>query len=170
MRAGLLLVSCSSLLLAGVLGFGKEDAKPVNKLTPLAVSILNKATVFELYSLDFEVRDEKAPAGFHGFKVLGKVSITDAEVREKLLSALQDGIAKSDGMGVFCFDPRHGIRAKFEDLTAELVICFECHQIEVFTNGKRTVFTTGDPQKIFDEVLKKAGIPLPKPAKGKPKA
>ncbi len=127
MRPRLLLLSCSALLLACVLGFGKEDAKPVKKLTPLAVSILNKAQVFELYSLDFEVRDEKPPAGFHGFKVLGKVTITDADVREKVLSALQDGITKSGGMGSFCFDPRHGIRAKFDDLTAELVICFECH-------------------------------------------
>ena len=167
MRPRTLLFGFSGLLLIAVLGCGNEGKDPErpNKLAEAAVSILKKGTVFELHSLDPAIVPSKEVKGFDGYTSLGKTIITDAKVREKLLSALLDGIAKSDGSGAFCFEPRHGIRAKLDDQTVELLICFECLQIHVsYTDGHQEVLTTGDPQKIFDEVLKKADVPLPKPA------
>lgn len=110
------------------------DKKP-NKLPADVQAILNKADTFELYSLDPERSRNKKDAGgadFRGWTILGKTAVKDAETRKRLVTALYDGIAKSDGSGARCFDPRHGIRASAEGKSVDLVICFECSWVYVF--------------------------------------
>jgi hypothetical protein len=56
---------------------------------------------------------------------------------------------------------------KGDGKTVDLVICFQCFSVQVFVDGKRQegFLTTGDPQEVFDSVLKAAGVKLPKQAK-----
>lgn len=102
---------------------------------------------------------------FHGHTVLGETEIRDAKDRAELLRALYDGIATADGAAPACFNPRHGLRATHRDRTVELVICFECTQIEVHDGRgrERGVRTAREPQPVLDRLLTKAGVPLADP-------
>jgi hypothetical protein len=143
--------------------------KPENKLSADVKEILEKAGRLELLSLDPAVERMKGKEGFHGWKILGKTPVKDAAVRKEIVTALDKGIAESDGNGAKCFDPRHGIRVQRDGKTVELVICFECGWIYVFQGDKEerqgVAVTTGKPQAVFDKVLKEAEVPLPKPGK-----
>src|SRR5262249_1492526 len=124
-------------------------------------AVLEKADTLELVSL--EPVEEKSDKGLHGWKVLGKTELKDAEVRKKVLAALQKGISDSDGKAARCFIPRHALLAKQSDKSVDLIICFECAQVQIFT-GKDDkpggVTVTKSPEATFDEVLKAAGVPL----------
>src|SRR5262245_44192703 len=134
-----------------------------NKLSDDAKAILEQADQFELYSLDPEQTKEKPKDTFHGWKVLGKTTVKEKADRGKLMESLQKGIKDNDGTVAACFNPRHGLKATKGDKTVELVICFECYQVEVWLGENRdSVLVTRSPQPAFDKVLKDAKVPLPK--------
>jgi hypothetical protein len=146
-------------------GVGKAVGAKGNKLPDAARAILARAEQLELLSLD-PTRREKPKDGFHGWEVLGKTVLKDKDMR-KVLAAVEQGIARSDGSAARCFIPRHGIRASHGKRTVDLVICFECLQIQVYldnTQGK-TVLTTDAPQDLLNRVLMKAKVPLAPPRK-----
>ena len=129
-----------------------------------AKAALEKATEWELYSLDPSRLKEPPEDNFHGWKVLGKTTVKDAETRKKLLAALDKGAKDNDGTVAGCFNPRHGIRVKAGDTTIDLVICFECFSASVFAGDERSgsFLTTASPQPALDKVLTDAKVPLPK--------
>ena len=133
--------------------------------------ILRKADHFTLLSLDPGLRRKTRPSAsleepFHGYRVLGRVDITDDKERAQLLNALYRGVEHFDENGVrACFLPRHGIRATLPGHTVDLVICFQCWQMVIFGSDVPNLLTTDSPRSTFDEALKKAGIqiePLPR--------
>jgi hypothetical protein len=144
-------------------------AQEGNRLEPRLNKILDGAVTLEFYSLDPTPRKEKPQDDFHGWKVLGKTVVKSKATRSQLLEALRQGIADNTGIAAACFNPRHGIRAKADGKTLDLVICFECLSIQIFLDDKRTSVLTADtPQETFDKILKAAGVPLPpKPKDGK---
>ena len=136
-----------------------------NKIPDDLQALLEKADQFELLSLSPEEPKEKPKDGFHGWQVLGKTSVKDAETRKKLVAALQKGVAENDGTVARCFNPRHGIRVTQDGKTADFVICFECYQVKAFAADKPASFlVTRSPQPAFDAVLTEAKVPLPQPA------
>lgn len=146
------------VLLTGLVLVGGSRASEIPADVKAA---LEKAGEWELYSLQpIEVTDKDA---FHGWKVLGKTAVKDADTRKALLAALDKGAKDNDGSVAKCFNPRHGIRIKAGDQTIDLVICFECFQAVVFTGDKHTgkFLTTASPQPALDKVLTDAKIPLP---------
>lgn len=134
-----------------------------NKLPESARKVLENATEFELYSIDF-AHPDKEKTGFHDLKVVGKTTVKDADVRKKLVAEFVKGL---DGTPFpsKCFNPRHGIRATHDGKTVDLVICFECAQFDVYgTDGaepKRLLIGKG-PEPAFDKVLQDAGVAKPK--------
>jgi hypothetical protein len=125
--------------------------------------ILSKATEVSLVSLEPSEKANKDNA-LHGWKVLGQTSLKDAEIRKKLLATLEKGIADTGNVGIKCFDPRHAIRAKHDGKTVDLLICFECGWVYTYVDGKKTAQIIFDRvgQKVFDDVLRKADVPLAK--------
>src|SRR5262249_43121519 len=143
---------------------------PKNRIPEVAERLLDKAETFELYSLNPDRRaaqNVEARDGFHGWRVLGKTEVKGEAERKRLTDALRLGAEDNFGMAAACFNPRHGLRLKGGDRTVDLVICFECLQVQVFVDGagEKGFLTTGEPQKDFDAALKAAGVRLPKPAK-----
>jgi len=135
-----------------------------NKLPAAAQAILDKAEQLELYSLEPMPGQEKAPDGFHGWKVLGKTEVKQADTRKKILSALNRGIAENTGKVAACFRPRHGIRASHEGKSVDLVICFECYSLRVYVGDQEgTVLVTDSPAPTLNAVLREAKVPLPPP-------
>jgi hypothetical protein len=150
----------------------ENQITPHNRIPEAVERLFDKAETFELYSLDPERKigkDGKVIAvkdGFHGWQVLGKTEVKDEAQRKRLADALRLGAEDNFGMAANCFNPRHGLRLKGADHTVDLVICFECLQVEVFVDGERTkgFLTTDEPQKPFDAALKAASVKLPQAA------
>jgi hypothetical protein len=133
------------------------------KQLPASVQeVLKKADQVELLSLDPDPK-QGADGDFHNWKVLGRTTVKDREAREKVVAAVVKGVKENTGGAAKCFEPRHGLVATHQGKRVELVICFACSQIHVYENGKRlpTVLTNESASPTLNEVLKKAGVPLP---------
>jgi hypothetical protein len=143
---------------------GKE-----NKIPDGARVILEKAEQIELLSLDPTPPKEKLKDAFHGWNVLGKTVVKDAETCKKLVATLKKGVEENDGRVAKCFNPRHGIRAVYDGKTADFVICFECLQGHTYLGDKEVeaFLITDSPAAGFDKVLKDAKVPLPEKPKNK---
>jgi hypothetical protein len=153
-------VLVTATLLFGAIAFAKEKKAEVD---PVAAVVA--ASEIELYSLDpsFGGRQEE---GFHGWKILGKTTIKDAEPRKALAAAFKKGVEDNEGVVAGCFIPRHGIRVKYDGKTVDLVICFQCYSFQHFVDDKQGKGgpMTPSPQPLFNKVLTDAKVPLPKPA------
>ena len=144
-----------------ILAIASRIASAQSRPTALSADVattLHRAETFELLSLS----GEQDATGWHGYKLLGKIAVSAVDVQTRLVSALESGIAKSTGPGARGFVPRHGIHAVSGGKTVDLLICFECSWVRVFSGGVETpaaVVTTNDPQPVFDQVLQAAKVP-----------
>ena len=169
----------ASSLLAGVLSVTAtlltvsafaESESPLrsapNFLPPHVERVLTEGE-FELLSLYPYVLTDKQRRRlqgklFHGYRVLGRVKIQKSPRRDELLRALRQAVANSRGLYIYCFDPRHGIRASLGGQTVDLAICFECEMIRIYPSGDPLANTDATAQPAFDAALKNAGVPLGK--------
>jgi hypothetical protein len=141
---------------------GATDAPNPHEIPATAKAILEQAEEFELLSLDPKdwpsVKD-----GFHGCRVLGKVTITDAKLRQQLVQAFEQGVTEYKGSGVKCNFPRHGIRVTYQGKTVDFLICFQCAHVGIFVDGQQQHLLVGpSPRDAFNKVLAEAKIPLAK--------
>ena len=137
-----------------------------NFLPPHVERVLAKGE-FELLSLDPYVLTDKQRRRlrtklFHGYRVLGRLKVPKGPQRDQLLQALHKAIADSRGVYIYCFDPRHAIRASIGAETVDLAICFECEMIRIYPSGEPLANTDSTAQPAFDAALKNAGVPLGK--------
>jgi hypothetical protein len=165
-RTSSVLLPFLTLLVAAAIAAMTRAAEK-NQIPEDLRAVLEKGEQFELLSLSPELLKEKPKDAFHGWKVLGKTTLKDAEARQKLVAALQKGAKENVGNVKECFNPRHGIRVTHEGKTTDLVICFECFQVQVYRGEKQGngFPTTGSPQAAFDGALKEAKVPLPEKPK-----
>ena len=99
---------------------------------------------------------------FQHLRVLGKAAITDATTRLRLVESLKDGIAHNDGRQAKCFNPRHALQATRKGKSVDLLICFECHGLEVIIDSTRQFSVLGPtPEKTFEAARIAAGLPAP---------
>ena len=101
--------------------------------------------------------------------MLGKTTLKGAEART-LVEAFDGGVREFQGGPARCFSPRHGIRAVHDGKTADFIICFECAQVRVNVDGKEAqgFLISDSPATVFNALLTKAGVALPKPPAGLP--
>jgi len=133
-----------------------------NPVPEAVARALEKADTAELYSLDPDPRRDKDGGGFHGWKVLGKTEVKGEAARKELLGALRRSADENELGPALCFNPRHGLRLTAGGKAVDLVICFECLQVEVYDGADKAkgFLVTADPQPAFDRVLTAAGVPL----------
>ena len=150
-----LVLASASILILGC-GTGNSLPSPADKA-------LSRSASFELLSLDPDPRAEKIDGkGFHGWNVLGDMTIKSSDARAKLVATFKAGVAENDGKVADCFNPRHGIKVTDDGKTHEFVICFECYQVQWYIDGQKTegFLITDSPQPTFDQVLNDANITL----------
>lgn len=162
------LLASVSLITFGI-SANTADKEQHNKIPDKARLILEKAEEIELLSIDPVRPVEKPKNDFHGWKVLGKTVVKDAEARKKLVAAFKKGIAENKGEAALCFNPRHGIRASHDGKTADFLICFECFHGHTYVGEKKMegFLITNSPEAVFDKVLKDAKVPLAEKPKRK---
>jgi hypothetical protein len=161
----LLLIASSAIVIGGfVVSF---RAWNMRRLPAEVAAVLRSADTIELLSIQPGIRRGEIDEGddrpkFHSWPVLGQTELKNGADRERLYDALCAGVASNPGMVAGCFNPRHGIRAEHDGHTTELVICFECMSLQAFHDGQQleSVLITADPQSVFDDILKAAGIEL----------
>jgi hypothetical protein len=125
-----------------------------NTIPDDANAILEHAEQIALYSLK--------PEGLSKWNELGKTVVKDAETRKRLIAEFKTGVEESIGVGALCFNPRHMIKATYNGKSVEMVICFECMQVQVRLGDKeaKTIYIAQGPEAFFDKVLKDAGVEL----------
>jgi len=84
---------------------------------------------FEVLALVCEREPKAGEETFHGYPVTKKIAVTGEE-RSKLVLAIYKDVADGEGAAK-CFDPHHAVHATKDGKTVDLVICFQCHQIEI---------------------------------------
>src|SRR5688500_3924625 len=125
LRQTILVVIVALLFFTGCQGNG-------NDIPAGTLAALQQGDGYELLSLDPRELDEPPPDHFHGWRVLGRTTITDPATRKKLNEALRKGARENTGMAAACFNPRHGIHVVHNGKAYDLVICFECLSVMGF--------------------------------------
>lgn len=135
------------------------------KLPSHITETLNAAKSFELISLNPDRSVPNPKRSFHGWPALGSTMITLSETKEKIINGLQKAAAEADWESqIFCFNPRHGIRAVVNSKTLELVICFECLQLQAYFDGrKQEVPITEELEGYLNRTLRAAAVTMPPP-------
>jgi hypothetical protein len=125
-------------------------------------NFMEAAGEFEVLAL-VPTPDKKNDGAFHDYPYVGKTVVKDAETRKALVAALKQGIEESDGSAEKGFKPGYGLRIAFQGKVLDFVISFSHLQAKVYSGDKMLgeVRLTASPQATFDQVLKKAGVPLP---------
>jgi hypothetical protein len=136
-----------------------------NRLPAQARAILDKAAWIHVYSLDPRSVDARAKT-FRTWRLLGKTTVKDAKVRDKLLDALYRGI-RAKAKTTTGFQPRYALRASHAGRTVDLLVCFECGWVFVYYDGRKTesaiVRIAPSPDAVFAKILQDARVPLAKP-------
>lgn len=114
---------------------------------------------------EFIPMHESVPTGRQGrrWRILGESKISE-EKTDEVLHALKAGIVLYDEDAIpACFNPRHAIRIRSSGETIEIVICFECDQIEIFKHGKEIGghMTADAPRAYFEQLVRDSGLPSP---------
>jgi hypothetical protein len=138
------------------------DVDAPNRLPEAIRDVLVSADRLELLSLNPEGGPTREAGHFWGWRVLGAAVIESPATRREVLAALESGIAENTGWVAACFDPSHGVRASRGAASVDLVVCFECAQVYIYPDGRRSgsVLISGSPEPVFDRVLSAAGVPL----------
>lgn len=135
LRPILALVACS--LAPSCVSF----REPVEDLVPLSVlRTLRGPESFEVLTLDPHEVKSRAPkdariaseVDFHGFEILGHAPMIGPprrELVELVLRGIQEGRGGFDGP----FEPRHGIRAVKEGRVLDVLVCYECRQVSIYS-------------------------------------
>ena len=158
-----LALAVAVLVLAGC---GSESGRLDTSGLPTELqSVLEGDHVIELFSLNPEPPDKTTVDKFHGWEVLGQAQL-DQESAAKITTALLDGIANAPNYVAACFNPRHGLRITGDENSIDVVICFECVQVYVYSGETRlaNLRVAQSPLKSFDAVVNSHGLPKPPPA------
>lgn len=112
----------------------------------------------------------------HGYPVLGICKITASDelaVVRKAVSSLDAAGHRWGGAIAACFDPRHGVRIRSGGMTYDLLICYECSQVQIFRGDTRegdiyfalSDDTSSPSPEALNRILTSHAIALPKQPK-----
>ena len=134
---------------------------------PAVGAVLDAPDAVELLALHpYPHLPQGAPAGeeddFHGYRVLGRAALVDAQRVRALVGHVERGIRASDGTVAACFNPRHGLRFEKAGRTIECLICFECTWIHIYGRGgsedvTRMLFSAG-VEPVLASAMKAHGL------------
>jgi hypothetical protein len=118
-----------------------KRAAASNSLPEEAAKVLKHPSNAVMYSLEpWSPRDGDdfvAPLGrLHGYVILGHASL-DAHESDSGAKAIERAIQDYDGTIAACFDPRHALRIVANNHVYDFLICYACHQLEVYRDDER---------------------------------
>ena len=102
-------------------------------------------------------QSSQVPMTFHGCHVRRERIITDPKLKAELRAAVNEAIANNSGIAGKCFIPHHGLRVSQGIQSVDLVICFDCHRLAVYSGQKSRssiITPTQSTEVLFNRVLK----------------
>lgn len=127
---------------------------------PMVVPIPEQLTLFSLDPIGPLASVPEGVESFQGYRVLGKLEITDPQQRQDIVMAINRGIAEG-GEQAKCFDSRHGFRTVTEKSIRDYVICFHCGNYYDYPRADGLLRSISkSPQPLLNSLLKNAGVPL----------
>ncbi len=176
MRGKTVAILIPTLSLAGLVLYARNQVSTLK--TPSAAklartfpndsrSVLEKCDKMLMYSLDpgpnFDTNGLPFKGGFHDYPIIGNIEVPEQK-RKALLDELYNGLAVPDNfLSAGCFSPRHGLRARHDKRYVDMVICFSCMSVQVYTEKRTQGITTGitaEPRKAFNGMLSEGGVAL----------
>jgi TPR repeat protein len=148
-------------IFAIITGCGVAPAHPT--LAEEVLKALNSPSTITLYSLQPWGGPDLPEWDFHGHHQNGHVALNQEKARQAI-AALNDAISKgAAGVQSLCIiNPRHALRVISSGNTYDILICYECGQLELYKNGQSLPFSgsIGSKPDVLNRLLKQAGIPL----------
>jgi len=96
---------------------------------------LHAARSASLYSLEPWAEPGDTAPKLHGFKILGKATISGDDyltaVRE-----FESSVSRGENAMAACFDPRHALRVRSGRHSYDLLLCYACHLLYIYRDGK----------------------------------
>jgi len=133
------------------------------KLPEEVVKALDSASSVTLYSIQPWGGPDLPEWDFHGHHQLGHVDLTQEKAKQAI-AALNDAISTGTAnMESLCLiNPRHALRVISGRDTYDILICYECGQLELFKNNQRLPFsgTIGRSPGALNGLLQGSHIPL----------
>lgn len=137
---------------------GGPSLELIQKTFPLdSHEVYTNGKNITLYSLEPSRSSAAHKEDFYGYPVLAKGEIKDEKFVYLLKRSLKNAL--SSDRGAACFNPRHGLRIADGDKVLDIVICFECSNIEAHYMGKDS--SSGIESVIAEAVFNQAIKDLP---------
>lgn len=114
-----------------------DSPRVLEVLTREAQELLLEADRFEVMLIECEREPEPGEDALYRYPVEKRVEVPAREDRVKLLSRLYQGLDEETSPAM-CFEPHHALRAVRGPARVELIICFQCHQMQATGLGVRT--------------------------------
>ena len=125
-------------------------------LPKASVDVLAHADTFEVYRL--EPHTEAPPEQtFLGNKIVARATVRDPKARDRIWNVVDQGV-RSGGTRAKCFNPHHGIHAIRGTEIVDLVICYECGEVDVNGPNGVTIVSTADVGAKLDAELRAVGL------------
>jgi hypothetical protein len=148
-------------MLFGAAGSVRASQESSNVLPDEVLAALRNPDKVTLYSI--EMAPGTGKNSLYGFRILGHVELNAAR-SSVAIQAFESAVANWNGVMAECFNARHAMRVEANHHTYDLLLCYECHQLEAYRDGRMVceIGATGSP-KVLNGLLTSAGIPLAKP-------
>ena len=147
--------------------------QPQTALPAAIVSLIQEAESIELFALDAYTRDNDpehfdkhaiSASKFHGQSIYGSHVFSDLASIARIKKAIFDS-TQADIHPAACFWPRHGLRFLSGPKRLDLVICFQCHQMEIYTStGDEAATVMSAGESTLNSLLAQQGISNPSTA------
>jgi len=133
-----------------------------------ALRVLQAPHAAILYSLEPLKFTPIGNGTLHGFTILGRTTL-DAEQARHAADAFVEANKRWDGNGSDCFEPRHAMRISFGGHTYDFLLCFHCHELDVYEDDHflSAVGASGSP-KFLNTMLTAAHVPVSRSDVGEP--
>lgn len=160
-----LLVSCAIIVGTGLSLYRRNaQSRRIERALPQDVQILlDKGPKFFLYALQparLPEIDLKTQPNFHGYPIIGQTPVRATPFRQDLLAAIRAGLGKKSEAG--CFEPKYGIRVVRNKKAVDLLISFNCEQMEVDDDrGVHRISIDASAQSVFNHIMAELDVPLP---------
>jgi TPR repeat protein len=158
LAAGLLV---GILALGYVFIFAPHRAPP--RLPEEVLKALDRPSSITLYSIQPWGGPDLPEWDFHGHHQNGHVELKPKQAKQAI-AALNDAISKGAvGLESLCLiNPRHALRVISSGNTYDILICYECGQLELYKNDQPLRFSgsIGSKPDALNRLLQQDGIPL----------
>jgi TPR repeat protein len=144
-----------------ITGCGVAPAPPT--LPEEVLKALNSHSSITLYSLQPWGGPDLPEWDFHGHHQNGHVELKPPQAKQAI-AAVNDAISKGvAGLESLCLiNPRHALRIISSGNTYDILICYECGQLEIYRNGQPLPFSgsIGSKPDALNRLLRQERIPL----------